>query len=606
VTREPWPEGSAFDDGGLSVAGLRASDLAERYGTPLMVVDEDDVRARCREFVDAFGDPVFAIKSFPARAIIRIALQEGLGLLAATGGELEACLRAGADPGRIVMHGNNKSDDELTAAVEAGVRLLIADNPEELERADELARARGTVLPVLLRAIPAVDADTHAYIDTGGRDTKFGTPIEGGGALQALKLAESLSGLDLRGIHVHVGSQLVGPEAHLGGVDAALDLLAEARDALGRELPVLDAGGGFGVRYTDESPPTPAEFAAAIHARVADGATSRGLAEPALVVEPGRAIVANPVLTLYRVGTIKDLPGVRTYLSVDGGMSDNIRPVLYGSRYTFALGNRRGSERTREFAIAGKHCESGDVLAYDVPLPADATRGDLLAVAATGGYAYAMSSNYNRLGRPAVVGVRDGRARLLLRREDLADLDRLEVDQSPVPDAAPPEGVEIRPAGPADARGFLEFWAAIVAEGGNVRSESVTLDLKGQRRRFSDGWSPERASVVAVEGGRVIGFMGLDRETHPVLRHVADLGVSVAADRRGRGIGAALMARAFRWAREFGVEKITLSVYPDNRAAAALYARFGFVVEGRLSGQSKKAAGYTDEVLMARWVEERP
>ncbi len=557
MNREPWPATSAFDDG-LTVAGVRATELAEAYGTPLLVVDEEDVRARCRAFVAAFGDPVFAIKSFPARALIRIALEEGLGLLAATGGELEACLRAGADPGRIVMHGNNKSDEEIRAAVDAGVRLLIADNPEELERADEIARAAGRVLPVLLRAIPAVDADTHAYIDTGGRDTKFGTPIEGGVALQALKLAESLPGLDLRGIHVHVGSQLVGPEAHLGGVDAALDLLAEARDALGRELPVLDAGGGFGVRYTDETPPAAAEFAAAIHARVIGGAAARSLAEPALIVEPGRAIVANPVLTLYRVGVIKDLPGVRTYLSVDGGMSDNIRPVLYGSRYTFALANRRGDQATREFAVAGKHCESGDVLAYDVPLPADAARGDLLAVAATGGYAYAMSSNYNRLGRPAVVGVRDGRVRLLLRREDLSDLDRLEVDESPLPEAAVPPGVEVRPAKPGDAKGFLEFWKEIVAEGELVRSETVTLDVREQRRRYAAGWGPAGASVLALDGDRVIGCLTLDREVHPVLRHVAELGMSVAVEWRRKGVGAALMSEAFRWAREFGVEKLTL------------------------------------------------
>ena len=603
---EPWPASASFTVGGLEIGGLSAAALAERYETPLLVVDEDDLRARARAYRAAFRDAVFAIKSFPARAVIRIALEEGLGLLAATGGELEACLRAGADPGRIVMHGNNKSDAEIGMAIEQGVRFLIVDNPEEFERADRIARAAERRQPVLLRAIPGVDADTHAHIDTGGRDTKFGTPIEGGIALQALKLADGLPGLDLQGIHVHVGSQLLTDESFLAAADAGLDLLAEARDALGRELPVLDTGGGYGVRYTDETPPTPAELAAAICGRVAEGARARGLAEPNLIVEPGRSIVANPVLTLYRVGVVKELPGVRTYLSVDGGMSDNIRPVLYGSRYTFALANRPGADTTRPFAIAGKHCESGDVLARDVALPEDARPGDLLAVAATGAYAYAMASNYNRLGRPAVIGVRGGRARVLLRREDVTDLDRLEVGESELPDVPIPPGVELRPARPADAAAFLEFWRDVVAERRFIRTESFDRSAREQRRRFRDTWGPKGAMIVAVESGRLVGNLGLEREREGATQHVATLGMAVAPDRRGAGIGSALMAEAIKWAREFGVEKLALSVYPDNRGALRLYAKFGFVVEGRLSGHSKRSSGYADEVVMGRWLGERP
>jgi ribosomal protein S18 acetylase RimI-like enzyme len=389
------------------------------------------------------------------------------------------------------------------------------------------------------------------------------------------------------------------------GTRPSLDLLANARDALGRELPLLDAGGGFGVRYTDESPPSPAEFAAAILERVRSGAAARGLAEPRLIVEPGRAVVANPVVTLYEVGVIKELPGVRTYLSVDGGMSDNIRPVLYGSRYTFALANRDGSASTREFAIAGKHCESGDVLARDVALPEDVRPGDLLAVAATGGYAYAMSSNYNKLGRPAVVGVRDGGARLLLRREDASDLERLESGVEAFPAVSTPEGITIRPATPADAKGFLEMWSGVVAERVYVRTDEDVASLREQRRRFADAWTADQAHLVALDGDRVVGGLGVSRETHPVNRHVATLGLAVDREYRGRGIGSALMAGAIRWAVEQGVEKLGLAVYSGNRGASRLYAKFGFVQEGRLAGHSKKGHGYEDEIVMGRWLVDR-
>jgi ribosomal protein S18 acetylase RimI-like enzyme len=255
--------------------------------------------------------------------------------------------------------------------------------------------------------------------------------------------------------------------------------------------------------------------------------------------------------------------------------------------------------------IVGRHCESGDVLAEDVGLPSDVERGDLVAFAATGAYTYSLASTYNRVGRPAVVAVREGQASVWIRREEPGDLDRLE---APAPRAVPagdlPLGITLRPAGPEDARSFLSFWKAIVAEGGYVRSEEVETPARVYRARFRHSWSAREAQVVALDGGRVVGHVYIQREAHPVTRHVATLGIAVSANRRRLGIGRALMAEAFRWAASFGVEKIMLSVYPHNHAAIALYRRFGFVEEGRLVGHSRKATGYEDEILMSAWVQE--
>jgi diaminopimelate decarboxylase len=427
VATGPWPANAAIGRSGLTIAGVSAEDLAETHGTPLLVVDEDDLRTRCRDFAGTFPRALYAVKAFPARAIVRAALEEGLGLLAATGGELVACLRAGAEPSALVLHGNNKSDGELELAVEAGIGQVVVDNPGELERLERIAAAAGARQPVLLRVVPGVEAGTHTFIETGELDSKFGTPIAGGVALRAIERLGASRTLRFLGLHAHVGSQILGPGPHVAAVDVLLDLASEARRAFGVETEVLDVGGGFGVRYTDEDPPSIGVVARAVLERVREGASARGLPVPEVQVEPGRAVVANAVVTLYRVGSIKRIAGVRSFVAVDGGMSDNIRPALYGARYTVAPAGPDRGGYLETFTVVGKHCEAGDVIARDVVLPGDVAAGDLLAVAGTGAYGYSMASNYNRAGRPAVVTVKGGRSELWLRRETDDDLDRLEV-----------------------------------------------------------------------------------------------------------------------------------------------------------------------------------
>lgn len=422
----PWPADARFGPGGLEIAGVAAAELADTQGTPLLVVDEEDLRARCRTFAGAFPRALYAVKAFTARGVIRTALEEGLGLLAATGGELVACLRAGSDPSRVVLHGNNKSDRELDLAVESAIGQVVVDNPDEMGRLERIATAAGARQPVLFRVIPGVAAGTHSFIETGELDSKFGTPIADGEAMRALERLGDSESLRFLGLHAHVGSQILQPDALVAAVDVLLDLASEAHHAFGLVTEVLDVGGGFGVRYTDEDPPRVDDVAAAILHRVATGAAERGLPVPEVQVEPGRALVANPVITLYRVGSVKRIRGVRSFVAVDGGMSDNIRPVLYGARYTIASAGPARVAAQENFTVVGRHCESGDVLVRDGSLPQDVAPGDLLAVAATGAYGYSMASTYNRVGRPAVVAVRKGESRLWLRRETDDDLDRLE------------------------------------------------------------------------------------------------------------------------------------------------------------------------------------
>jgi diaminopimelate decarboxylase len=597
---EPWPASASFGPRGLEVAGAAAEELARRYGTPLLVVDEDDLRARCRAMRARFPRVLYAVKAFTAHAVLRIAVEEGLDLLVATDGELEAALRAGIPGARIAFHGNNKSDRELEMAVANHVAFVVADHAGELERLDRIAREAGATQDVLVRVIPEVEADTHPSIATGHAESKFGTPLPE--AVAAVRLADRLQGIRFAGVHAHLGSQLLSQEPYLRSVDALLDLLARARTEAGIVARVLDLGGGFGVAYTKERALDLDGLARAVRARVADGAAARSLAVPEVAVEPGRSLVANTAVTLYRVGAAKVVAG-RTFVAVDGGMSDNPRPSLYGARYEVVLASRPRTGATRPVTVVGRHCESGDVLADRVELPADLEAGDLLAVAGTGAYTYPMASNYNRAGRPSVVGVRAGRSTQWLRREDAGDLDRLETaGYRADPAVVAPQGVVIRPASPRDARGFVGFWTAIVAEGRYVRSESVRHPARVYRARFRHPWTDREAQVLAVDGDRVVGHLYVQREEHPVTRHVATLGIAVAATHRGRGIGSALMAEALRWAHSVGVEKVLLSVYPHNTAAIALYRKFGFVDEGRLARQSRKSYGYEDEILMATWL----
>ncbi|MGH3568705.1 MAG: diaminopimelate decarboxylase [Pseudonocardia sp.] len=443
-----WPRGAARgEDGVLRVAGVDVHDLAERYGTPLFVVDEDDFRSRAAEFAAAFGagSVHYAAKAFLCTEVARWVAEEGLSLDVCSGGELAIALRAGFPAGRIALHGNNKSMDELIAAVEAGVGRVVLDSFHEIARLDAIARERGVVAPVMIRATVGVEAHTHEFIATAHEDQKFGFSIAGGkdsAAAEAARRVVKADGLALVGLHSHIGSQIFDTEGFQVAARRVVALLADLHREHGRAaltaLTTLDLGGGFGIAYrTGETPLDISEVAEELRGIVKRECHAAELDVPEIAVEPGRAIVGPGTVTLYEVGTLKDVPlggFARRYVSVDGGMSDNIRTALYDAVYDCRLVSRSsaadspdGSAEAVLSRVVGKHCESGDIVVRDCWLPTDLAPGDLLAVAATGAYCYSMASSYNRLPRPAVVAVRDGAARVLLRRETLEDQFRLEV-----------------------------------------------------------------------------------------------------------------------------------------------------------------------------------
>ena len=408
-TAEIGPEGNT------AVGGCDLVNLANQWGTPLFVYDEDHLRSRCREAVAAFGGGVaYASKAFLCSAMARLAHEEGLQLDVATGGELFLARRAGVPGNRLVLHGNNKSDAELAMAVDEGVGRIVIDSFDELDRLEALHSATGVAPRVLLRVTPGVEVHTHEFIATGQDDSKFGFTVKGGLADSAVRRASASTAVDLVGLHAHIGSQVFDVEPFA----RAIDVLAAF--AAPYDLHELSVGGGLGVPYVEgESAPTIGEWADAIHkACVQAGVTSE------VTAEPGRAIVAAAAITLYRVGTIKDLPGLRTYVAVDGGMSDNPRPVLYGSGYETFLPRAGDAARPRVVRVVGKHCESGDVLVQDGAVPTDLVVGDVLATPVTGAYGYSMGSNYNQVLRPAVVFVSEGQARLVVARETYEDLAR--------------------------------------------------------------------------------------------------------------------------------------------------------------------------------------
>ncbi|MHB1613716.1 MAG: diaminopimelate decarboxylase [Actinomycetes bacterium] len=426
-----WPRGAGRDDDGvLRVGGVDVRELAGQFGTPAYVLDEEDFRVRARGFRDAFasgGDVYYAAKAFLCRAVVRWVEEEGLGLDVASGGELAVALAGGFPPDRIILHGNNKSVDELTAALDAGVGRVVLDSFEEIARLDALATGRGVVQPVLVRVTVGVEAHTHEYIATAHEDQKFGFSLVGGDAAEAVRRVLAAGGLRLLGLHSHIGSQIFDPAGFEVAAHRVVGLLGSIRDEHGVVLDELDLGGGFGIAYVDaDDPIDPAGLAAALRHAVADRAAELGLPPPRLAVEPGRAIVGPAMVTLYEVGTVKpvalDGRTTRTYVSVDGGMSDNIRTALYDAQYSVALASRRADGSPMVVRVVGKHCESGDIVVRDSWLPADLVPGDLLAVPATGAYCRSMARNYTQVPRPPVVAVRAGSSRLLLRRETLADL----------------------------------------------------------------------------------------------------------------------------------------------------------------------------------------
>ncbi|MCW2616290.1 MAG: lysA [Frankiales bacterium] len=426
-----WPVTAVRGAAGvLQLGGVDVRDLATEFGTPAYVLDEDDFRARCRSWRQAFADSdvYYAGKAFLCTAVARWIDEEGLSLDVCTGGELAVALHAGFPPERLLFHGNNKSVDELTRAVAAGVGRIVVDSFDELVRLAAVAEAAGVRQRVYVRVTPGVEAHTHEYVQTGQEDQKFGFSLASGAAAEVVRRVLTLPSLELVGLHCHIGSHIFDVHGFKLAAHRMVGLLAAVRDEHGVVLPELDLGGGQGIAYTAADDPMDVfDYAAGLLAIVERECAVAGLPVPRLAVEPGRAISGPTTVTLYEVGTVKELPGLRTYVSVDGGMSDNIRTALYDARYTAVLASRASEAEPANVTLCGKHCESGDIVAHDVPLPSDLSPGDLVAVPASGAYHRSMASNYNHVPRPPVVAVKDGVARLLVRRETEQDLLALDV-----------------------------------------------------------------------------------------------------------------------------------------------------------------------------------
>lgn len=425
VTLDVFPEtASIAPSGHLVIGGCDAVELARRFGTPLYVFDEQTLRGMCRAFVGEFGrrhpqsQVLYASKAYINPALARIFQEEGLGLDVVSAGEMAIARAAGFPLERVYFHGNNKGPEELRLALEWGIGRVVVDNFHELALLGRLASHRGVVQDVLIRVSPGIDPHTHAYTTTGVLDSKFGFPIQTGQAKEAVGKAMRERGVRVVGLHFHLGSPIFEMEPFARAMELTLDFASQE----GLPLREISPGGGFAIAYTrDQRPPSVGEYAQAITASLESRCRALGLEPPLLVIEPGRAIVGPAGVALYRVGASKDIPGVRRYVAVDGGMGDNIRPALYGSQYEAVVANKMGVEEGERVTIAGRFCESGDVLLRDVTLPR-LEAGDLLAIPAAGAYAPAMASNYNLAPRPAIVMVADGQARLIRRRETYQDL----------------------------------------------------------------------------------------------------------------------------------------------------------------------------------------
>jgi diaminopimelate decarboxylase len=425
-----WPVSAERRDGVLHLAGLDVRDLAAEHGTPALFLDEADFRARARGYAEAFegADVFYAGKAFLSKAIARWVAEEGLSLDVCTGGELAVALAAGFPPARLALHGNNKSTGELRRALEAGVGRVVVDSYAEIARLADLAESLDVRVTVLVRVTVGVEAHTHEYIATAHEDQKFGFSLSSGSAAEAVRRVLKHKNLELSGLHSHIGSQIFDTAGFEVSAHRLVGLMVAIRDEHAIELAELDLGGGLGIAYTSEDDPAAvADMAAELRQIVERECAAANLAVPRLAVEPGRAVVGPAGVTLYEVGTVKDVDGLRTYVSVDGGMSDNIRTALYDATYTCVLASRQSDAPPMLTRVVGRHCESGDVVVKDAWLPSDTAPGDLLAVAATGAYCRSMASNYNHTPRPPVVGVAGGQSRVLVRRETEDDLMRLDL-----------------------------------------------------------------------------------------------------------------------------------------------------------------------------------
>jgi len=424
-----FPLASAVNDSGhLVIGGCDAVKLAAEFGTPLYLFDELSLRSRCAEFKREFGQRyadttvLYSAKAFINKALARLFNEEGLGLDVVSAGEISIVRSAGFPLDKVYFPGNNKSAEELKLAMEWGVGRIVVDNLYELNLLGEIAKEQGGKPDILLRLSPGVDPHTHRYIITGNIDSKFGVPMVQ--AEEALVAALAMPQLNLRGLHFHIGSQIAEFEPYQQAIDIILGFAAEMKQKHGFEMEELDIGGGFAIQYTLDSPAPPvADYAEAITSGIINGCRKLGLAPPRLVVELGRSMVGQAGVALYTVGVVKDIPGVRCYVSVDGGMGDNIRPALYGARLEAVIANRMKDNAAGKFTIAGKFCESGDIIIKDIELP-EPVAGDIIAVPGCGAYSLPEASNYNASLRPAVVMVREGKARLIRRRETFDDLTR--------------------------------------------------------------------------------------------------------------------------------------------------------------------------------------
>jgi len=419
IPRQLLPDTTTVStDGRMSVGGVDIAELAAEFGTPLFVYDEDHLRARCREAVETFGDGVaYATKAFLCVAMAKLAYEEGMHLDVATLGELHVARAGGVPASHLVFHGNNKSAAELAEAMKAGVGRIVIDSFDEIDRIEAVYAEIGVVAKALIRITPGVEAHTHEFIATGQDDSKFGFTVSTGLADQAIARAKASPAIELLGIHAHIGSQVF----RIDSMRQSAAVLAEISQRF--NLPELSVGGGLGVAYVGgEEAPTISQWGRSVLE-----ATGQAGIDAHVLAEPGRSIVATAGMTVYQVGTVKELEGLRTYVAVDGGMSDNPRPVLYGSGYEAFIADRADATRTKEVRVVGKHCESGDIIIRQALVPEDIAVGDLLVTPVTGAYGHSLASNYNKVTRPAVVFVSNGNARLVVRRENLDDLTRLDV-----------------------------------------------------------------------------------------------------------------------------------------------------------------------------------
>ncbi len=427
------PSTAEVRDGHLWVGGVDMVELARTQGTALYVMDEASIRQQLRDYVKwtrfhwADVDVVYAGKAFMSLAMLKIVAEEDCCLDVSSGGELAFARRAGFPMERIYVHGNNKTDLELSECLDAGVGRIVVDSFEEMERLSALAEARGTQQRILIRVTPGVEADTHDFIMTGAEDSKFGFGMNEGLAMRAVKRALELPGLDLAGLHMHIGSQIFALMSFSKAIEVIVHFMDDIRAETGWVVRELDTGGGLGIAYgLPDEPSTIKDYGKVIVDGIKEHVEAHDLPVPKMAVEPGRSIVANAGVTLYTVGSVKEIPNIRTYVAVDGGMSDNIRTSLYGAHYEALLANKADQPRTMVATIAGKHCESGDIVVTDAPLQ-EPEVGDIVCVCATGAYCQSMSSNYNKQVRPAVVMVNDGEARVIVRRETYDDLMKCEL-----------------------------------------------------------------------------------------------------------------------------------------------------------------------------------